>query len=301
MYATRAHVPDYMVRGGTLYRLVTDDIGSVRLVVKGTTGEVIQRIDYDAFGQVISDNNPGFQPFGFAGGQYDPDTKLVRFGERDDDAETARWISRDPIGFGGGQGNLYAYSQGDPINLVDPTGLETTVDLDASLDITERLKPPSVRESRCFAPSSKKTGCVALEAITTTAVNEAIETALTAAFEEALGFKNVIYELELKSGSRYVGRTQQTVLQRMRRSLRGHHTKPKKPIRLIIPEAEELGEDFLLADAEATMMGKKAADLLDAAGIALEDGEDAFTVARDKGLLGNKVRAGGGTPKPMCP
>ena len=35
------------------------------------TAAVLQRIDYDEFGRVILDTNPGFQPFGFAGGLYD--------------------------------------------------------------------------------------------------------------------------------------------------------------------------------------------------------------------------------------
>ena len=36
----------------------------------------------------LRDTNPGFQPFGFAGGMYDAATGLVRFGARDYDAET---------------------------------------------------------------------------------------------------------------------------------------------------------------------------------------------------------------------
>jgi RHS repeat-associated protein len=68
-------------------------------------------------------NNHGFQPFGFAGGLYDPDTKLVRFGARDYDAEVGRWTSKDPILFGGGQANLYVYVNGDPVNDNDPSGL----------------------------------------------------------------------------------------------------------------------------------------------------------------------------------
>ena len=71
IYGTRPHVPDYMVTGGETYRLVTDVRGSVRLVVNTTTGAVAQRIDYDPWGRVTADSNPGFQPFGYAGGLYD--------------------------------------------------------------------------------------------------------------------------------------------------------------------------------------------------------------------------------------
>jgi RHS repeat-associated protein len=122
IYATHENVPDYMVKGGTTYRILTDPLGSVRLVVDTATGQLAQRIDYDAFGRVLTDSNPGFQPFGFAGGTYDPATGLVRFGARDYDAVTGRWTAKDPIGFGGKDANLYAYSGNDPINLMDPTG-----------------------------------------------------------------------------------------------------------------------------------------------------------------------------------
>jgi RHS repeat-associated protein len=72
---------------------------------------------------VILDTNPGFQPFGFAGGIYDRDTGLTRFGARDYDPETGRWTARDPIGFAGGDFNLYGYVRNDPVNKIDPTGL----------------------------------------------------------------------------------------------------------------------------------------------------------------------------------
>ena len=122
VYATKPHVPDYMRKGGINYLLVTDHIGSVRLVVNATTGQVAQRLDYDEFGNVLSDSNAGFQPFGFAGGLYDPDTGLVRFGARDYDSEVGRWTAKDPILFGGGQGNLYLYVGNDPVNWIDPEG-----------------------------------------------------------------------------------------------------------------------------------------------------------------------------------
>jgi RHS repeat-associated protein len=122
VYASKGHVPEYMIKGGTTYRLITDHLGSVRLVVDAGTGAVVQKMRYDAFGRVLEDTNPGFQPFSYAGGLYDPATSLVRFGARDYDPHTGRWTASDPIGFAGGDGNLYAYVGGDPMNLVDPRG-----------------------------------------------------------------------------------------------------------------------------------------------------------------------------------
>ncbi|HKU45034.1 MAG TPA: RHS repeat-associated core domain-containing protein, partial [Polyangiales bacterium] len=128
VYATRSSAPDYMRKGGNVYRFLVDHVGSVRLVVNVADGSVAQRIDYDEFGSVLFDTNPGFQPFGFAGGLYDPDTGLVRFGARDYEAVTGRWTAKDPILFGGGQANLYAYVGGDPVNRIDPSGEVAVVD-----------------------------------------------------------------------------------------------------------------------------------------------------------------------------
>lgn len=123
VYGIHQYVPDYLINNGVNYRLVTDHLGSVRLVVDTRDGSVVQRLDYDAFGKVRQDSNPGFQPFGFAGGLYDPDTGLTRLGAREYDAETGRWTSRDPTLFAGGSANLYSYSLNDPVNQTDPTGL----------------------------------------------------------------------------------------------------------------------------------------------------------------------------------
>ena len=124
VYATHANVPDYMIRGGITYRIITDHLGSPRLVLDTADGSVVQRLDYDEFGRLLSGSftAPGFQqPFGFAGGLYDADTGLVRFGARDYDAETGRWTVKDPIGLAGGV-NVYKYADGNPVNYADYNG-----------------------------------------------------------------------------------------------------------------------------------------------------------------------------------
>src|SRR6266516_4053647 len=122
-YGTRPNVPDYLIKGGRTYRILADQVGSVRLVVDVGTGDVVQRIDYDAFGEVTLNTNPDFQPFGFAGGLYDAETGLTHFGAREYDAHLGRWTSSDPALFTGGSGNLYGYVLADPVNLVDVNGL----------------------------------------------------------------------------------------------------------------------------------------------------------------------------------
>ena len=123
VYGTRGHVPDYVVKGDSPYRLVTDQLGSVRAVVNAATGTVAERIDYDAWGNVTLDTNPGFVTLGYAGGLRDTATELVRFGARDYDPGVGRWTCKDPVGFAGGAANLYSYVGNEPLGSVDPSGL----------------------------------------------------------------------------------------------------------------------------------------------------------------------------------
>jgi RHS repeat-associated protein len=96
--------------------------------------QILKTLDYDSFGNIINEtyfdtngntitSNPNLDiPFTFAGGLYDKDTKLIKFGYRDYDSSIGRWITKDPIDFEGGDSNLYGYVLGDPVNFVDPTG-----------------------------------------------------------------------------------------------------------------------------------------------------------------------------------
>ena len=102
IYGTQEHSPDYMLMNGVNYLLVKDHLGSMRLVVNSSTGSILQQINYDEYGVVLSDANPGLQPFGFAGGVLDQETKLTLFAAREYDAETGRWTAKDPIRFDGG-------------------------------------------------------------------------------------------------------------------------------------------------------------------------------------------------------
>ncbi|MCY7378237.1 MAG: RHS repeat-associated core domain-containing protein, partial [Gemmatimonadaceae bacterium] len=123
VYGERGEVPEFMVQGGRNFRFILDGLGSVRAVVDAMTGVAAQVIDYDAYGRITNNSNPGLQPFAYAGCLYDAITALCRFGAREYDAETQSWLSGDPALVDGGDVNAFAYAHGDPINRVDPSGL----------------------------------------------------------------------------------------------------------------------------------------------------------------------------------
>ena len=123
VYASKPNIPAFMMRGGVTYRIISDHLGSPRVIVNVSTGAVTWRANFDAWGNRTLIAGVGdFVPFGFAGGQFDGDTGLTRFGARDYDPNVGRWTSKDPIGFEGGVA-LYGYSNFDPINEIDPSGL----------------------------------------------------------------------------------------------------------------------------------------------------------------------------------
>jgi RHS repeat-associated protein len=120
-------MPVAMTMGATRYYLHYDQVGSLR-AISDTDDNIVKEITYDTYGNILTDSNATLKvPFGFAGGLYDPDTKLTRFGYRDYDAYTGKWTAKDPIGFDGGDSNLYGYVLGDPVRFVDPEGLAAPV------------------------------------------------------------------------------------------------------------------------------------------------------------------------------
>jgi RHS repeat-associated protein len=121
VYGSRPNVPDLVIKGGNVYRLFVDQLGSPRMAVNvANTADVPYRVEYSAFGTAtpLGATALDWIPFGFAGGLLDPDTGLVRFGARDYDPVVGRWVSKDPLRFESGDvPNLYLYVNGDGLRL----------------------------------------------------------------------------------------------------------------------------------------------------------------------------------------
>ncbi|MEK2645513.1 RHS repeat domain-containing protein [Bdellovibrio sp. BCCA] len=123
VYGSKFNTPDYVVTGGKEYRIISDQVGTPKVIVEAATGKIVESLNYDEFGISLDGKHSAYLPFGFAGGVNDRDTGLVRFGARDYDPSIGRWTNKDPILFRGGDANLYGYVVNDPINLIDPSGL----------------------------------------------------------------------------------------------------------------------------------------------------------------------------------
>lgn len=104
--------------------MLQDALNNVIAVI-ASDGTVLNRISYDVFGNVVSEQNAAVdQLFSFAGRTFDEDLGLYSFRARFYDASTGLFMREDPLGFDSGDANLYRYVFNSPANAVDPTGLK---------------------------------------------------------------------------------------------------------------------------------------------------------------------------------
>lgn len=107
--------------GQVLWHL-TDHLGTVRDVVD-SDGTVVDRLTYDSFGNLAEPASARLESrYRFTGREFDIETGLHYFRARYYDAATGRFVSQDPIGFDGGDVNLFRYVGNRATLFVDPFG-----------------------------------------------------------------------------------------------------------------------------------------------------------------------------------
>jgi len=97
----------------------TDERGSV-VALSNASGAAIATWQYSPYGQSTGSS---FSRFGFTGQTVIEGTEIMHFKARAYSPALGRFLQPDPIGFAGGDTNLYSYAAGDPVNFTDPTGL----------------------------------------------------------------------------------------------------------------------------------------------------------------------------------
>jgi RHS repeat-associated protein len=113
----------YDPQGTLVQRIISDDLFPTDCGVFDAFGSPRGKMAWDEDHGVPPD--PLREPVGFAGqGCYtDQESGLVLMGHRYYDPARGRFITRDPIGYAAGM-NLYTYCDGDPVNRIDPLGLD---------------------------------------------------------------------------------------------------------------------------------------------------------------------------------
>ena len=86
---------------------------------------IVNSYAYEPFGQILGQQETIPQPFKFVGqyGVIAEPNGLYYMRARYYDPNVGRFISEDPLGFGGGDVNLFAYVQNNSVNRIDPSGL----------------------------------------------------------------------------------------------------------------------------------------------------------------------------------
>jgi RHS repeat-associated protein len=121
-YPLFARMPDGA--GGQRYVYYHNDHLGLPQRMTDKSGAVVWAADYDGFGKAsvrTVAGAPVTSNLRFPGQYFDEETGLHYNDRRYYDPQTGRYITRDPLGFGGGS-NLYAYAAHSPTNLTDPTG-----------------------------------------------------------------------------------------------------------------------------------------------------------------------------------
>lgn len=107
---------------GSVQWMLADQLGTIRDLVNNT-GQVVNHVKYDSYGNVISESSATVRSrYKFTGREFDTETELQYNRARYYDAAIGRFISEDPMGLSEGV-NVYAYVSNIPVLNTDPEGM----------------------------------------------------------------------------------------------------------------------------------------------------------------------------------
>ena len=113
--------PIAMTRGGQTSYYHADGLGSF-IGLTNSSEAVVQTYEYDSFGNITNQTGTIQNTYTYTAREFDTESGLYYYRARYYDPQIGRFISSDPIGFLGGDINLYRYVKNNPVNLIDPSG-----------------------------------------------------------------------------------------------------------------------------------------------------------------------------------
>jgi RHS repeat-associated protein len=99
-----------------------------------SAGALANTYAYDSFGKLTASNGVIVNPFQYVTREFDQETNIYYYRARYYDPSLGRFISEDPIGFGGGT-HFYKYAANNPVLFDDPFGLWKNTGKPAASDI----------------------------------------------------------------------------------------------------------------------------------------------------------------------
>lgn len=114
------------LRSGATSYYQQDALSSVTSLSNGT-GALAKTYSFDSFGTLTASTGTLTNSFQYTGREFDSETGLNYNRARYYNPIAGRFISEDPLGFGGSGSNFYPYVGSDPTDLVDPLGLTNCV------------------------------------------------------------------------------------------------------------------------------------------------------------------------------
>ena len=134
--------PLAMIRPGeAIYYYHNDHLGTPQILTNDS-GTVSWKAVYGPFGEAEISGQTVENNIRFPGQYYDQETGLHYNWNRYYDPKTGRYLTPDPIGLDGGI-NLFPYVANNPLNAVDPSGLETRIDPKNGIPYIPQPKPYS--------------------------------------------------------------------------------------------------------------------------------------------------------------
>lgn len=144
-----------MLRSGTTSYYEADGLDSVTSL-SNAAGALAQTYTFDSFGNRTASTGSLTNSFQFTGREFDPESNLYYNRARYYDPQAGRFISEDPLGFGGNGTNFYAYAGNDPIDNVDPSGCGFIKCAEALAELADALKDLAQREAEHAAHGGTK-------------------------------------------------------------------------------------------------------------------------------------------------